>query len=254
MARPYAKSPKEGGPQHEDVFVEKILQAGTWAQENLTTVIVAVTILALGVAGILYYRSYQASVREQAAVDLQNLAATLGTQETASATDTLRSFVERYRGAPAADEARVLLGRVHLDAGRPAEAIQVLRPSAERGADTPIGYAARMLIAAAHEQQGERDPALRLYAELGASARLPFQRRHALADRARLLAEEGRFEEAAAIYEDLARRAEEAEAPDEAAEYRLRHGETSALAAASGSAPQDASGSEPTGSRTSEGG
>lgn len=238
MARSsYAKRGKERSEHHEDPFVERLLQASAWAQDNLTVVVVATVILAAGVAGILYYRSYQQTVREQAAVRLQDLAASLPGLDPAVAADTLRSFVDRYRGTQAADEARALLGRVRLDEGQPAEAIEILRPALERGPDTPVGFAARMLLAAAHEMQGEVDAALRIYAELGEAARLPFQRRRALADRARLLAEQGRFEEAAAIYGELAERAEEAGVTAEAADYRLRHGETAALAAARGSGP-----------------
>lgn len=238
MARSsYAKRGKERSEHHEDPFVERILQASAWAQENLTVVVFATVILAAGVAGILYYRSYQQTVREQAAVQLQNLAATLPGLDPVLAADTLRSFVDRYRGTQAADEARALLARVRLDEGQPAEAIEILRPALERGADTPVGFATRMLLAAAHEMQGEVDAALGIYAELGQAARLPFQRRRALADRARLLAEQGRFGDAAAIYGELAERAEEAGATAEAADYRLRHGETAALAAARGPEP-----------------
>lgn len=230
MTRPFAKRGKGETPRQEDVFIEKILQAVSWAQENLRVVIAAAVILGLGAASILYYRSYRATVHEQAAVELQTLGAELGTVPPAAAGERLEELVSRYEGTAAADEARLLLARVQLDAGRPADAIETLQPVTRQPADIPLGYAARSLLATAHEANGEPERALELYAGLAADARLAFQRRRALAERARLLAQQGNFTEAATLYEDLARRAEAADAPEEAALYRLRGGEARASA------------------------
>lgn len=244
MARSLAQGKKGGSPRHEDAFVEKILQATTWAQHNLGTVIVTAVVLGLGIAGILYYRNYQATVREQAAVELQRLGNQLGAVDEPTTVQRLESFVDRYGGTVAADEARLLLARVRLDAGQAAAAIEALQPVAdEHAADTPLGYAARSLLATAGEAQGELERALRLYAELGEEARLPFQRRRALGERGRLLLQAGRFAEAAALYEELAGRAAAADAPEEAAFYRLRYGEARALAAADRPAAGAAEGS-----------
>lgn len=248
MARSFAQGRRPEGPRDEDPFVETVLRASAWAQENAPVVILVVVVLALGIAGVFYYRNYRASVTEQAALELQTLVSEARALEGAGFAERLQGFVARYRGTEAAAEARLLLARTHLDAGEPASAVEALEPVLDRRADTPLGYAGRRLLAAAREAQNDLEGALRVYADLGASAGLPFQRRAALADRARLLVEAGRRQEAAALYADLARRAEEGDAPDEAALYRVRLGEVRAAAGR----PADSPSAQPVGSGSSE--
>lgn len=226
MARSFARSKREERPPGEDIFVEKLLQATAWAQENARTVILATVILGLGIAAVVYYRSYRATVREQAAVELQNLAAEFDGTDPALAADRLQDFVARYERTEAAAEGRLLLARLQLAEHQPERALETLAPVLSATApDIPIGFAARRLRAAAHEAQGQPQLALDIYAELAHAARFPFQRRAALAHQARLLIDTQRLPEAAFIYEELVRQAEAADLPPEAGLYRLRLGE-----------------------------
>lgn len=248
MADPLAKERRGGGATgREDAFVEGIFRFWTWVQANARAVIVGTVLVVLLAAGLLYYRSYRASVQEQGAVELLQLRATAG--QDPDLPGRLVSFIRRFDGTPAAEEARLLLARLQLNAGQPEGTLETLEPVADRSPDTPTGYAARVLRVRALEAQGALEPALRELASLAERARYPFQRRAAEADRARLLVESGRLEEAEAIY---ARLAAETAGTGEDAEYRVRLGEVRALIASGGRPETAAEDPEATGAAGSD--
>lgn len=221
MAEPMARrGGSGGGPGREDAFVEGILRFWDWVQANARAVVVGLVLLVTAVLVGLYYINYRQSVEEQAAADFQRLRMEASQDPQAAA--ELPSFIRRYEGTDAAEEARLVLARVQLAGGDPRAALETLDPLARRSPGAPVGYAARLLRARAYEATGDVEPALAELSALGERARYPFQRRSARADRARLLAESGRLEEAERIYADLAR---ETENPNEAALYEIRLGE-----------------------------
>lgn len=218
------KKPEPTGPKTgEDAFVESATRAWSWIHKNLTTFVLLVAGLALVVLGGLYYVNFRASVQEQAATELAALRMSGAAPQ--AIIPELEAHVERFDGTESADEARIVLGRLYLNAGQPAEAIRTL-DAVEAPANHPVGYAAHALRAGAEEASGSIDQALATWQALGRNARFGFQRRGASAEAARIMAENGRLEEAAAI---LSRIAEEAEGdPAEAGVYRLRLGEVNA--------------------------
>ncbi len=221
MAEPMARSGGGGeGPRREDAFVEGILRFWDWVQANARAVVVGLVLLVAALLVGLYYINYRQSVEEQAAADFQRLR--LEASQDPQAAAELPSFIRRYEGTDAAEEARLVLARVQLAGGDPQAVLETLDPLAGRAPDAPVGYAARLLRVRAYESLGDVEPALAELSTLGERARYPFQRRSARADRARLLAEAGRLEEAERIYADLARASEN---PNEAALYEIRLGE-----------------------------
>jgi len=223
MADALAKGKKPeptGSRSGEDVFVESATRAWTWVNENLTTFILLIAGLALVVLGSLYYVNFRASVQEQAAAELAGLRMSGAAPE--ALIPELEAHVERFDGTKSADEARIVLGRMYLNGGQPGEAIRALE-EVVAPANHPVGYAARSLRAAAHEATGDTEAALSTWQALGRSARFGFQRRHASAEAARILAENGRLQEAAAILSRIADEA--ADDPAEAGVYRIRLGE-----------------------------
>jgi hypothetical protein len=56
--------------QPDDVFVARVLHLGKWAENNQQLLTVLAVVFALGVAGLLYYRSYRRSLAVQAAQQL----------------------------------------------------------------------------------------------------------------------------------------------------------------------------------------
>lgn len=73
-----------------------------------------------------------------------------------------RVFRAALGQSPGLDEARLRLGRVLTELGRPAEALSVLAPLASSG-DAPFAYLAAMFSGAAHERLGHFDQAIEAY-------------------------------------------------------------------------------------------
>lgn len=230
------KKPEPTGPKTgEDFFVDSAQRAWKWVNENLTTFILLVAGLALVVLGTLYYVNFRASVSEQAATELAGLRMSGAAPE--AIIPELEAHVERFEGTESADEARIILGRLYLNSDQPAEAIRAVA-GVGVPPDHPVGFAARSLRATAQEAAGAPDEALATWQSLAQNARFGFQRRQASAEAARIMADQGRLEEASAI---LTRIAEEAAGnPAEAGVYRIRLGEINARIRAGGSGGEEA--------------
>lgn len=220
-------------PEEVDAFLGAVLRAVQWARENRRVVTIGAVIVVVAIAAAVYYQNYRADVRRQAATQLQQLQ---GNVQAGTPPDTLarsvRTFVDRYGDTRYGDEGRLIMARIHLTNGNWQEAVDVLGPVASSyPADVPIGYAARTLLAAAHEGAGNTERALETYAELAANAQFAFQRHEAAADRARLLAEQGRLSEAEKVLARLVAEADTASggvASEDLREYRLQLGEVRA--------------------------
>ena len=219
------KKPEAGAaPSHggDDAFVRGAYRSADWLQKNLRAVLLGTAGLALIVVGVLYYVNFQATVRDQAAGELAGLRASA--QPPAALVPSFESFIGRFDGTVAADEARIILARLYLQTSQPTEALRVLGDVSEP-ANRPLGYAARSLLASAHEAAGDAEAAIDAWEALGQNARFPFQRRAARASVARLHAEAGRTAEAVTIYAAIAEEAAEDEDLVEAGVYRIRLGE-----------------------------
>jgi len=225
--RPQSR-PETESRTDEDVFVRSTVKSWDWIHKNLRMVLLGLAGLALLVAGVVYYVNFQASVGERAAADLARLRSTAARPD--DLIPDLEAYVARFDGTSSANEARIILARMYMDSGRPAEATAALE-AVDEAPDRPIGFAARSLLAAAQEAKGDTAQALSTWKELGTDARFAFQRRQARASVARLYVATGRTEEAAAIYSAIAQEAEEDDDLAAAGVYRIRLGEIEPQAA-----------------------
>ncbi|UCG74968.1 MAG: tetratricopeptide repeat protein [Gemmatimonadota bacterium] len=219
-----AKKKRKDELSQEDRLLRFVEHGAAWAQLHSRTVVIASVAVVLLVGGALYYRSYQESLRARAAIELNQLRATL---TAADAVPRLTGFVARFDGTPSALEGRLLLAKLQLQAGQPQAALDVLEPIASKPVDLPTGYAVNLLLAEANKEAGAPERALERLDNIIDGAYVPYQRQRALAERARLLAELGRLEEAAAAYRRLVD--EEGATGDL---YRVRLGEIEAMIAA----------------------
>lgn len=213
----------------DDAFIARLLEAWVWLRRHSRAMVVAVVGLAIVLAGGFYYRSYRASLRVQAAEELELIQQTLAAGGVQTAKGQLETFLTRFGGTAAAAEARMLLGQLHLESGDPQAAIQVLEPMA-RDLGTPLGLQAALLLGAAYEQTGRGEDAAALYLRAADAAPLHFQKRDALAAAARIRAQSGD----PAASRDLYRRLLETLPPDhpDRALYELRVAEHEARATA----------------------
>ena len=239
-------SRRQQDPEDVDAFLAAVLRTVEWIQANTRTVTIAAVVAVVAVAAGIYYNNYQEDVRQQAASQLQQLQSQLQGQPPDTLGAAIENFVSRYGDTRYGDEARLLMGRIQLTNSGWQEAIGTLEPVAgEYPADSPTGYAARKLLAAAHEGADNTDRALELYDDLASNSQFAFQRNEAAADRARLLAEQGRLAEAEEIYARLVSEADTSAAGVASADlqsYRLKLGEIQARVAAGGSSADTASG------------
>jgi predicted negative regulator of RcsB-dependent stress response len=234
MSDAIAKPSKRKGPDpREDAFLRFVNRVVDWITGNLQAVIAAAVVVVLLAGAGFWYLNYTQNLEEQAASELQSLRTALSQGTETVGAERLESFVDQYAGTESERQARLLLGRLHLREGAAEEAIEAVEPAAGAPPDTPVGYAALSLLAKAQEAAGRTDPALGTLETLAEDARFPFQRDQAAADRARILTESGRLEEAEAIYSRLA---EEASGSGARQIYAARLGEVRARLEAAGPA------------------
>lgn len=174
----------------EDPFIARILEVWVWVQGHTRAIVVGVVALGILVAGGLYYGNYRASLRVQAAEQLELIHQTVAAGGVEKAKSQLETFIARFPGAGPVAEARMLLGQLHLESGDAQAAIQILEPMA-RDLDSPLNLQAAFLLATAYEETGRADDAEALYLRTAHAARLDFQRHDALAAAARIRAQKG---------------------------------------------------------------
>lgn len=242
MSDAIAKPSKRKGPDpREDAFLRFVNRVVDWVTGNLRAVIAAGVVVVLLAGAGLWYLNYSRNLERQAASELNSIRAALAQGTDTVGTQRLESFVDRYAGTESERQARLLLGRLHLRNGAAEQAVEAVGPAAEAPPDTPTGYAGRTLLAKAQEAAGRTDAALSTLRELAENARFPYQRDQAAAERARILMEAGRLQEAEAIYSRLA---EEASGSGARQIYAARLGEVRARLEAAGPAPGGATSSE----------
>lgn len=242
MSDAIAKPSKRKGPDpREDAFLRFVNRVVDWVTANLRAVIAAGVVVILLAGAGLWYLNYSRNLERQAASELNSIRAALAQGTDTIGTQRLESFVDRYAGTESERQARLLLGRLHLRNGAAEQAVEAVGPAAEAPPDTPTGYAGRTLLAKAQEAARRTDAALSTLQELAENARFPYQRDQAAAERARILMEAGRLQEAEAIYSRLA---EEASGSGARQIYAARLGEVRARLEAAGPASGGATSSE----------
>jgi len=184
-----------------DIFIEKTLAAGDWAQRNRQTLTFALIVLAVAVVGGIYYLNYRKTHRERAAVELERVEQAAAFGDTATAKVELGRYIESFGNTAYADEARLLLGQMYLQSNQPDQAAQVLQPASDPA--DPLGRQAAILLAKTREQQGQPDEAEKLLISVAGKTNLDFEKREALEEAARIRARRGDFAGSAQLYQQI---------------------------------------------------
>lgn len=228
---------REKRPEHldtEDHVTERVLEAAAWAESHRRAVIAGGIVLVLVVAAAFYYQDYRSKLVERASVRLQEIQISSQSSNVETIRSELRIFIDQYSSTPYADQARVALGDLELRRDSLGLAIQALRPVAELGTSNPLAFTAMKMIAAAYEQGGDTDQSIQWYERVSSDALFDYQRHFGMAEQARLHTVAGRYQDAAALYEQLVAEVEDDPTGQEV--YGVRLGEVRALAEF-GSAP-----------------
>lgn len=200
-----ARQPRthKSSSEPDDVFVEKVLTFGKWAEAHQQLLTVLAVVVAVGVLGLVYYRNYQSNLNQQAAAELEQVYQSVSIQDLEGARGQLATFLERFGGTSYESEARLLLGELYLQDGSPQQAEAVLRPmgAAPR---SPIQFQAAALLAAAYEEDRQWELAEGVYMTIADRSDLDFQVRDALEAAARIRHDQGDMEGAVQLYRRLA--------------------------------------------------
>jgi len=234
MTKPMAREKRPQQIDTEDHVTERVLEAVAWAEAHRRAVIAGAIVLVLVVAAAFYYTNYRNKLVDRASVRLQEIQITAQAADLETVRSELGLFIEQYSGTPYADQARIVLGELELRRDSLGLAIRALEPVAELGSAQPLSFTAMDMIAAAYEQGGDLERAAQWYDRLESAALFDYQRHAAMAEKARLHTLAGRYDEAAALYEQLVEEAQDDPAGQQL--YAVRLGEVRTLAQF-GSAP-----------------
>lgn len=208
----------------DDVVMARALQFSGWARRNAKIIIAAAAIVLVLALGFLWYRYQQAQTAERAAVSFMQVEQTAASGNATLASRDLQDFIRRYGGTAEADQARLLLARTHLEAGKPQEAVTVLQ-QVEEGPRGTLGAQAALLLGVAHNQAGNRQAAVDTYLRVADAAELEYQREEALSRAALLRQEAGDHAGAAELFRRLVGMAEEGSFERSVYEMRLAEAE-----------------------------
>jgi predicted negative regulator of RcsB-dependent stress response len=217
--RPPSSRARQQSQDPDDVFLARLLHVGKWAETHQQVLTVLGVILALAVAGGIYYRNYRQGLINQASQQLETIYQSVQIQDLEGARDQLGTFLERFSGTPYEAEARLLLGDLYLRDNSPEQAEAVLRPIGE-SPKAPIDFQAAALLGAAYEQDGKPDEAERVYLAIADRADLGFEKRDALESAARIRVAKGDRDGAIALYQRAMEGLDE-DAPERGA-YEMR--------------------------------
>lgn len=198
-------SPKRPTPQQaddEDAFLTRIVIFSAWARKNSQILIVVGALVAAVVVGSIYYLNTRGASQEQATLQLEQIQQAVEMGERAGATDQLETFLAQHGGTDVGQEARLLLGQLHLEANETEQAIAALEP-AMRSLRHPVALQSALLLGVAYELADRPEDAEEAYLSVGEESSMDFQRRDALASAARIRAARGDLEGAAALYNDI---------------------------------------------------
>lgn len=186
----------------DDVVMVRALQLSTWARRNARVVMGIAAVALLAVAAYLFYGYQKRQSEERASIAFARVEQTALSGNATLAQRDLQDFVRRFDGTIQADQARLLLAKVHLDAGKAREAVTVLE-AVDQGPGTPVGAQAAMLLGAAQNQAGNRQAAIQSYLAVADAAELDYEKESALSEAAILRQEGGDFAGAAELYRRL---------------------------------------------------
>jgi len=214
----------------DDVVLARALQFAEWARRNVMLIIAGGVVLVVLLGGLFWYRTDRANRLERAAIEFMTLEQTIRAGDESIAVRDLQLFVQRHDGTPYADEARLMLGRIHLEEGRAQEAQVALQPVSDRIERSPVGAPGALLLAAAQEAAGQPQDAIQTYLRVGDRAPTEYQRQEGLVAAATLREDLGDFAGAAEVYQRLVNMSEEGS--QDRTFYEMRLTEATARASA----------------------
>lgn len=187
----------------DDAVLARALEFTEWARKNIKLIVTGGIVLALALSAFFWYRADRAGRLDRAAIAFIEVEQAVSTGDPSIAARDLQQYIQRHEGTPYADEARVMLAQVHLQAGEAEQAVAALEPVVARMERSRVGAQAGLLLGVAQLQAGNRDAAIAAYLEVANRADESFRREEALASAALLRMEAEDHAGAAELYSRL---------------------------------------------------
>jgi predicted negative regulator of RcsB-dependent stress response len=213
----------------DDVFVTRAIEFSVWAKKNIQLIVGIGIVLLVLVIGLLWYRADRANKMERAATEFLSLQQMVQVGEPAAAAAELNTYIQRHAGTTYADEARILLGQLHLNTNNAAEAVTALSPFGDRVGRTPLATQGALLLAASQQAAGNAQAAVQTYLRVADRADLPLEQQDALSNAALIRQEAGDYAGAAELYRRLVATAEVGTFERSVFEMRLAEAEAAAV-------------------------
>ena len=191
---------RDQNQEAEDAFGARVLDFSNWAQGNQQLLTVLGVVVAILIAGGLYFQNYRSQLNTQAAQQLEAIYQSISIQDTEGAKIDLATFLDRFGGTAYEPEARLVLGELYLGSDDAQQALAVLEPIGA-SPNAPVEFQAAALLAAAYEQEERWSDAENVYLRIADRSELSFQVRDARASAARIRADQGDQAGAIELYE-----------------------------------------------------
>lgn len=224
------RSPRSSRTDSDDAVLTRALEFAHWARTNIRLIVGSAVVIAVLLAGVIYWRVSAAGRQERASAELMQLERSVNPANPQLAIRDVEQFVRKYEGTPAAEQAKLGLAQLYLQQNQAAKAVTTLQGAEDEIEDSPTGPQAAMLLAAAQNAAGNAKAAIATYLAVAEEAPLEFRRNEALENAAMLRVQTGDFRGAAELYQRLVNATQEGDAQRPLYEMRLAEAQAQASA------------------------
>ena len=144
---------------------EQLEAVKRFTREYAPVLIIGALIGAGALFGWRYYQNYQTQQGLKAAAQFAELSALAQGSDAAKARQVADQLIQNYPSSPYADQAKLVLARIDVDAGQDANAGEPLTAVMNSSKDTELRQIARLRLARVLIDQGKPDDAIKLLSE-----------------------------------------------------------------------------------------
>jgi predicted negative regulator of RcsB-dependent stress response len=144
---------------------EQLEAVKRFAREYGPVLIIGALLGAGGLFGWRYYQNYQNEQGLKASAQFAQLSASLQGNDVAKSRQAADDLIKDFPSSPYADQAKLVLARIDVDAGQGANAVAPLTEVMNNSKDTELRQIARLRLARVLIDQGKPDDAIKLLSE-----------------------------------------------------------------------------------------
>jgi predicted negative regulator of RcsB-dependent stress response len=144
---------------------EQLEAVKRFTREYAPVLIIGALLGAGGLFGWRYYQNYQNEQGLKAAAQFAQLSASLQGKDAVKSRQAANDLIKDYPSSPYADQAKLVLARIEVEAGQDTNAVAPLTEVMNVSKDTELRQIARLRLARVLIDQGKPDDAIKLLSE-----------------------------------------------------------------------------------------